>query len=255
MPPVIDAQIWLPGPTALAQEAEFVHVWRIPLNPSAPLLARLQGWLSQDERERAQRFRFDNHREQFIAAHGCLRDILGRYLSITPEALCFEISAYGKPSLIHENSGDQLTFNLSHSHELGLVAVSSRRAIGVDIEFIRAELADEQVARRFFSPGEVETLMSLPKEMRKEAFFTCWTRKEAFIKALGEGLSAPLDQFDVSFLPGKPAVLLETRPDPARALQWKLYGLQPGSGYAAALAAEGQTVPIQCWQWTEKAPG
>jgi 4'-phosphopantetheinyl transferase len=251
--PAEESQTWLSGPTAPRWEPEFVHVWRIPLNPSAPLLARLERWLSQDERERAQRFRFDNHREQFISAHGCLRDILGRYLSKTPDVLCFNTSAYGKPSLMSEFGGDELAFNLSHSHELGLVAVASRRAIGVDIEYIRSDLADEQVARRFFSSREVDALLSLPKDMRKEAFFTCSTSKEAYIKALGEGLSMPLDQFDVSLAPGEPAKLLETRPDPAQALQWKLYALQPGSGYAAALAVEGRPGPIHCWQWTENA--
>jgi 4'-phosphopantetheinyl transferase len=254
MQPTVDSQFWLPGPSALVSEAEFIHVWRIALNPPAPLLTRLERWLSPDERERAQRFRFDHHREQFITAHACLRDILGRYLSMTPEVLRFDVSAYGKPGLTNEFGGGKLTFNLSHSYELGLVAVADRRAIGVDIEYIRADLADEQVARRFFSNLEVEALLSLPKELRKEAFFTCWTRKEAFIKALGEGLSAPLDQFDVSLLPGGPAELLETRPDPAQALQWKLYALAPGSGYTGALAVEGQPGPINCWQWTEKTP-
>jgi 4'-phosphopantetheinyl transferase len=255
MQPAADTQTWLPGPNRPGWGSEFVHVWRIPLNPLAPLLARLESWLSDDERERANRFRFDNHREKFIAAHGCLRDILARYLSMTPEALHFKTNSYGKPSLIDEINGGQLSFNLTHSHELGLVAISSRRAIGVDIEYIRSELADEQIARRFFSNREADALLSSPLELRKEAFFACWTRKEAFIKAIGEGLSMPLDQFDVSLLPGEPAELLETRPDPAQALQWKLYALQPGSGYAAALAVEGRPVQIQCWQWTENAPG
>jgi 4'-phosphopantetheinyl transferase len=160
-------------------------------------------------------------------------------LNVEPGTLRFCYSEYGKPGLDQEFGGDENSFNLSHSNALGLLAVTRHRAVGVDIEHIRPDLADEQIARRFFSSREVQSLIALPAEVQKEAFFNCWTRKEAYIKAIGEGLSMPLDQFDVSLSPDEPANLLATRPDPAQALQWKLYSLYAGYGYAAAMAVHG----------------
>lgn len=247
-------QSWVAGPAAPQAPTNCVDVWRIPLNPPDSALIRLENWLTRDERQRAWRFRFPEHQRQFTAAHGCLREILSRYLRVTPDRLEFETGSYGKPYLAGELAADGLTFNLSHSNEIGLVAVSQKRAIGVDIEFIRADLVDEQVARRFFSDREVTEYLALPVEQRKDAFFTCWTRKEAYIKALGEGLSMPLNQFDVSIKPEEPAELLQTRPDPAQALQWRLYALYPGQGYVATLAVEGQPDSLYCWQWSESVP-
>lgn len=255
MLPTLSRQIWRPGPATPDRLAEFIHVWRFSLNPTPSLFAKLGEVLSSDERARAQRFRFDVHRNQFIAAHGCLRDILSRYLNLSPDVLEFSFSEYGKPYLKQKSDRGQLEFNLSHSHELGLAAVTSHSAVGVDIEYVRPELADEQVAWRFFSSSEVDRLMSLPEEKRKDGFFTCWTRKEAYIKARGEGLSMPLDQFDVSFEPGELARLIQTRPDPAQALQWKLYELSPGSGYVAALAVAGTRGEVTCWDWMGVSPG
>jgi 4'-phosphopantetheinyl transferase len=142
-----------------------------------------------------------------------------------------------------------LSFNLTHSHQLALYAVTRRREIGVDLEYVRADFADEQIAERFFSPREVAALRTVPENLLKEAFFHCWTRKEAYVKAKGEGLSIPLDQFDVSLAPGEPALLLSTRDDPQEADRWSLQALFPGSGYVAALAVEGRTWRLKCWQW------
>ncbi len=116
---------------------------------------------------------------------------------------------------------------------------------------MRPDLADEQIARRFFSNIEVDAYLSLPDQFRNEAFFTCWTRKEAYIKARGEGLSMALDEFDVSLIPGEPAKIINTRPDPAQALQWKLYPLYPSPGYCAALAVQGDEQIVHGWQWNE----
>lgn len=242
---------WTVGPEAPRLPINHVDVWRIPLNPPPAILIRLQSCLSESEIQRAQRFRFAEHQRQFIAAHGCLREILSRYLRVTPDHLEFQFSEFGKPSLTGELAASGVTFNLSHSNEIGLVAISLGRAIGIDVEYIREDLADEQVARRFFSDHEVTEFLALPLEQRKIAFFTCWTRKEAYIKARGEGLSMPLNQFDVSINPDAPAELLHTRPDPAQALQWRLYALYPGQGYVAALATEGQPASLGCWQWAD----
>lgn len=245
---------WTPGPTLPIIDGSSVHIWRIPLGLPAGLQARFAGCLSADEQARAQRFRFEVHRERFIAAHVGLRDILARYLSLAPGEIQFRVSQFGKPFLVDEQFSRGLTFNLSHSHELGLVAIATQRAVGIDIEHLRADLVEEQVARRFFSQHEVEAYLSLPPEIRKEAFFNCWTRKEAYIKAIGEGLSMPLDQFDVSLTPGEPARLIATRPDPAQALHWNLYALHPGNGYTAALVVNGLPAVLQLWHWTPNQP-
>jgi 4'-phosphopantetheinyl transferase len=226
-----------------------VHVWLLQLDLPPDKLADLWQILDAEEQVRASRFHFEHHRQRYISAHAGLRLILARYLNSPPTAIRYQFTEYGKPSLAPEINPPGLTFNLTHSHELGLVAVGIEQAIGVDIEHIREDLADEQVARRFFSAQEVQTLLSLPDEMRNRAFFNCWTRKEAYIKARGEGLSMPLDAFDVAIMPGEPALLMNTRPDPAQALQWNLYDLFLGSDYAAALAVQGAASSLSCWQW------
>jgi len=247
----VDSQIWFPGPISPKLATGSVDIWKIALNLSASTLEQIEAWLSEEEHQRASRFRFQAHQIQFIAAHGCLREILARYLNINPKELQFIASSQGKPSLADDFRSTGLTFNLSHSNEWGLVAVAYQRAVGIDIEFIRDGLADEQITRRFFSEHEVADLLSLPIELRRLAFFNCWTRKEAYIKARGEGLSMPLNAFDVAILPGEPVEIIRTRPDPAQALQWKLYALQPDDGYVAALSVEGQPDLLNCWQWSD----
>jgi 4'-phosphopantetheinyl transferase len=241
--------IWQGPPQRLALESGEVHVWRIALDQSGESLAALQQTLSPTEMERAGRFYFPRDRDHFIAGRGCLRVILGRYLNTASSGLNFLYSSYGKPSLSGEFAGGSLRFNLSHSGGLGLIAVTMLGEVGVDIECIRRELAGEDIARHYFSTAEVEALMRLPPKTRREAFFTCWTRKEAYIKARGEGLSLPLEQFDVTLVPGEPAALLATRPDPLEAQRWILHALEPGDGYVAALAVEGQMSKLFCWDF------
>ena len=155
------------------------------------------------------------------------------------------------PRWSRNRTPDAIRFNLSHSHGKALYAISRGREVGVDLEFIRCDLEAEQIAERFFSHSEIETLRALPPSLRKYAFFLCWTRKEAYIKARGEGLSMSLDQFDVSLTPGKPAALLRTNPDSDEALRWSLRDLKPASGYAAALAIRGSDFTLSCWQWPQ----
>lgn len=241
--------LWRRPPASLSLAANEVHVWRVALDVPPAFLRRLHCLLAADERQRAERFFFQKDREHFVAARGQLRAILSRYVGVEPDRLCFCYSAHGKPALAAESGGETLRFNLSHSHGLALCAVGLSREIGVDLEYIRADLADEQIAERFFSAVEVATLRSLPVQMQPEAFFNCWTRKEAYIKGRGEGLSLPLDQFDVSLVPGEPARLLNTRGDPQDVYRWSLQALSPGAGYVAALAVEGHAWRLQCWDW------
>jgi 4'-phosphopantetheinyl transferase len=132
---------------------------------------------------------------------------------------------------------------------VALYAVARGREIGIDLEFMRCDLEVEEIAERFFSRRETATLRALPTDLRKYAFFLCWTRKEAYIKARGEGLSLPLNQFDVSLIPGEPAALLSAQPDSDEALRWSLHEMTIASGYVAALAVEGRGWSLSCWQW------
>jgi 4'-phosphopantetheinyl transferase len=227
-----------------------VHVWRAVLDPPALWIERLQRTLSADEVQRAARFHFARDRRRFIVARGALRDILGRYLGVPPSALEFRYSVYGKPDLAGVADGQRLCFNLSHSYEMALFAITCDRDVGVDIEHLDRAIACEEVAERFFSARERATLRALPADVQHRAFFNCWTRKEAYIKAHGEGLSLPLDQFDVSLAPGEPVALLATHGDPQETLRWSLQALTPGPGYVAALAVEGQGWQLSCWQWS-----
>ena len=210
-----------------------VHVWRIALDQAAEAF---RGLLAVDEQERASRFRVERGADRYTVGRGALRTILARYTGTPPEALVFRYNQFGKPEL--EASG--FCFNLSHSHELALAAVARGRAVGVDIERIREQVLSDRIAERFFAPAEARVLAALPPEQQPQAFFHCWTRKEAWIKARGEGLSIPLSSFEVSFAPGEPARLLATRPDEGEAAQWTLRDLPCERGFAAALAVAGE---------------
>jgi 4'-phosphopantetheinyl transferase len=244
---------WRVPPERLALESGEMHVWRVTLVQPASALKYFLSILSSDEEARAESFYFEKDRNRFIAAHGVLRTILSRYLNVPPERLRFCYGRYGKPALAEDPGGRAIRFNMSHSHELALYAVTRDREVGVDLEYIRADFASHEIARQFFSPGEVARLGALPVSMRTEAFFNCWTRKEAYIKATGKGLSLALDQFDVSLAPGEPAVLLSTRENPQEASRWTLRELSPGPGYVAALAVEGRDWRLDCWQWSNLA--
>jgi 4'-phosphopantetheinyl transferase len=246
---------WCAPPSSLVLDSNAVHVWRADLNESPAQIDHFLNTLAPDERTRAERFYFQRDRGHFIVARGVLRATLGKYLHRAPESLIFCYSSHGKPALAPESGGDAIRFNLSHSHDIALYAFTRTYEIGIDVEWIRREIEAEQIAERFFSPQEVAALHALPKEQRCYAFFLCWTRKEAYIKARGEGLSLPLDQFDVSLTPEQPAALLATRPDPNEARKWSLRELTPGPGYVAALATERDDWSLLNWQWPSGGTG
>ena len=224
-----------------------VHVWRAGLAWSSDCMRRLTDTLSPDEQEKADHFHFDIDRRRQIVARGLLRRLLARVLRTTADRLRFDYSATGKPRLAGDPAEAKLEFNVSHSGGLVLIAVTVGRAVGIDVERIRADMAVDRIAAEFFSPRECAALAALPPHLQCDGFFACWTRKEAYIKARGDGLSLPLHQFDVSILPGQPARLLETRPDPAEARRWGLQDLYVGPGYKAALAAEGEGWQLKTW--------
>jgi 4'-phosphopantetheinyl transferase len=224
-----------------------VHVWRAGLAWSSDCMRRLTDTLSPDEQERAARFHFDIDRRRHIVARGLLRRLLARVLRTTPDRLRFDYSATGKPRLAGDPAEANLEFNVSHSGDLVLIAVTVGRAVGIDVERIRADMAVDRIAAQFFSARECAALAALPPHLQCDGFFACWTRKEAYIKARGDGLSLPLNQFDVSLLPGQPARLLETRPDPAEARRWVLQELNVGPDHKAALAVEGEGWQLKTW--------
>lgn len=233
----------------LSLEQGEVHVWRAELGASEAVLAGMRALLSDDERERAGRFHFQRDRSAFAVSRGVLRTLAGLYLDAPPEQLRFDYTPYGKPYLAGQFAGSTLRFNLSHSHEVVLYAFTSGVEVGVDVEYIRPELAGAEIAERFFSPREAGALFALPAAEFTEAFFKCWTRKEAFIKAVGQGLSFPLDQFVVSLAPRDQAALLSVRGDAREAARWSIRDVSPGQGYAAALAYEGEVGQVRCWRW------
>jgi len=241
--PFEESSTWAAAPEPPSLEAGTVDVWRVALDQPDDKLDRFQRMLEPDELNRASRFHFEKHRRHFIMARGFLRAVIGRYLEMQPEALRFSYGAYGKPALASEHA---LRFNLSHSHEVALLAVALGAELGVDVEHIRADFASEEIARRFFSRAEVEVFNALPKDEQVAAFFRCWTRKEAYIKAIGKGLSQALDAFDVTLAPdAAPELLRAEDDDPSR---WLLTDINAGAGYAAALAIEAPITTIRCFQ-------
>jgi 4'-phosphopantetheinyl transferase len=245
------APIWGVPPVTMELGNNEVHVWRVPLDEIVAQTDSYLHALAADERARAERLYFQRDRDRFIAAHGALRAILGFYLNRAPECVSFDYGSHGKPALAWESGGDTIRFNMSHSRGGALYAVARAREVGIDVEFIHRNLEVEQIADRFFSRRETATLRALPTDSRKYAFFLCWTRKEAYIKARGEGLSMPLDQFDVSLIPGEPAGLLNTQPDSDDAVRWSMQDLNLAGGYVAALAVEGRGWSLSRWQWRQ----
>jgi len=226
-----------------------VHVWRVSVDELlwSGSLERLGLTLSADERERAQAYQFSSDTKRFVLARGLLRTILGGYLNVPAGQLAFRYGPYGKPLLASESFDRTIRFNVSHSDGLAVYALSSDREVGVDIERLRPGLPVEEIARRFFSADEVAELLALPAQLRREAFFTCWTRKEAILKARGNGLSLSLSDFSVSLNPIEPAALLWARWDDREARRWSLKQLTLGGGYSGSLAAVGRQWELLCW--------
>ncbi len=242
---------WSAPPEPLRLEGDEVHVWRASLSQPQAYIHELQEVLAADEQLRAATYPSSRMGEHFIIARGLLRTILGRYQGQAPHQLRFHYGVHGKPALAGESGGDVLRFNVSHAHELVLIAVTRDREIGIDIEFVSRRRAERQIAERFFSVQEVAMLRALPEHMQREAFYHCWTRKEAYVKARGTGLALPLNRFTVSVSPAEPAVLMHTAGDSGGVASWTLEMLAPGSGYVAAIAVEGTISRVRQWQWTQ----
>ncbi|HYW71085.1 MAG TPA: 4'-phosphopantetheinyl transferase superfamily protein [Pyrinomonadaceae bacterium] len=230
------AQTWKVGPAKPVIWQNEVHIWRARLD--VPWSWTFDEALCLDDRTRADRFKFESDRRKFCAARASLRLILSRYLQVKPGRLPLEAGEFGKPFIADRKLAQGINFNLSHSHQLALIAISRNREVGVDVEFMRSDFVTDEVASHFFSRAEVEEFRAVAPNLRTRAFFNCWTRKEAYIKARGEGLYCPLDQFDVSVAPDRPALLLDSRVDANDTRRWSFENLSAGDRYAATVALE-----------------
>ncbi len=225
--------------------ADEIYVWRVDLGRVAAEVGQLS-YLSPDEVARARRFKFQVDRDHFVAGRAALRQILGRYLETRPSELVFDYGPQGKPSLA-DNPHD-LHFNLTHSRGLMLCALRRGRKLGIDVEHLRDDVDFEDIAQSFFAPQEIATLRTVPAHLKKRAFFRCWTRKEAYIKAAGQGLSLPLNEFTVPILDTEP-MRLRSKSAPLELEKWSLTPLPTEAGYVAALVTEGHTYTLALRDW------
>jgi 4'-phosphopantetheinyl transferase len=233
-------------PALALPEAE-VHVWRVRLDVEEARRDALSRSLSAQERERAARFYFDRDRHRFQVARGVLRELVGRYLGVAPGRVELGVGLAGKPIL--RECGEGLRFNVSHSGGRALLAFARGRELGVDLEAEREIPEMASLAERFFSAAEAAAWRALPSEERPAAFFRAWTRKEAFLKATGEGLFRALDSFDVSLGPAEPARLLRVAGAPNEVERWHLLPIEVGDGFQATMAVEGRPARVSCRDW------
>jgi 4'-phosphopantetheinyl transferase len=210
-----------------------IDLWRVDLDVDD---AAQSNTLSADELARARRYLSSQVRQCFVSSRTALRTILAKYLHTEPGELCFQYTPAGKPALGRQFADSPLRFNLSHSKHLMLVAVAWEHELGVDVEHIRMMPEEDTIAADFFSPAEYEIYRTLPGPAKQQAFFACWTRKEAYLKACGGGLAISLSGFQVTFAPGEPARLLKPAEGDLR--QWEMHDLNSFPGYAAALVIE-----------------
>jgi 4'-phosphopantetheinyl transferase len=243
-----DAIIWPMPPGKVALGAIDVHVWAVSLEPPAGFIPRCAAILSPDETERATHFRFDKHRNRFIVGRAILRSLLGRYLDCPPRQLEFVYGLHGKPALAG-HFAEALHYNLAHSEDLLLVAVTRIGAIGVDVEQIRAVSEADDLVERFFSPRENGLFKILSANEKNIAFFNLWTRKEAWLKATGEGIAHSLNRVEVTFLPGESAELLALPQHSDSNSNWVLRELIPAAGFIGALALPNLRFTISRFQF------
>lgn len=229
---------WMPPPPSLRLPEGSVHIWRASLDVSAASLARLAALLNPEESSRADRFVQQRDKHHFIVGRALLRLLLAGYFDLSPSSIQLETQQFGKLALATSQHPVPLHFNLSHSHGLAIYAFTLGHELGVDLEWLRPEIASEEIAGRYFSIREREELLSLPSSARVEGFFNAWTRKESYVKAHGKGLQIPLDSFDVTLAPGEPVILRSADCD-----RWRIHSFTPGENFTAAVTiAAGDTM-------------
>jgi 4'-phosphopantetheinyl transferase len=221
-----------PGPAG--QGSREVYLWTVALEASDGQVEECRAWLSEEEVSRATRYKFDRHRRDFVLSRGVLRALLGKLKQEHPVNISFSYASHGKPAL--QDLADPVRFNMSRSSSMAAYAFTIGCEVGVDVEQIAPVPELTEVAARFFAAEETAELMALSELSRVHGFFNCWTRKEAVVKALGEGLSIPLDSFRVTLRPGEPARLLCMADNVQAAKHWTLYDWAPATEWVCALA-------------------
>jgi len=225
------------------------HVWLLPCRQARTVMDELFVTLDEEERQRANRYRFEYDRDRFIASRGAVRQVLAGYLHCTPSEVGFDLTKRGKPRLA-ERHATMLRFNVSTSHDWAMLAVTLGREVGIDVERIDSKRADLGIASHYFAPGEVHALEGMAEDERLHGFFNCWTRKEAFVKATGEGLSRPLDSFEVSLAPGQPASLIRIQGRENAVQRWRMADLAEVPGYASSLVVAGSIGQLRSFMWS-----
>lgn len=234
---------WQPPPDDLVVDDGDIHVWFIDALDPLDNLAALRDLLSPSELDRAAKFHFEPDRRLFVVSHAAVRAILARYLNTPAASIEFTSGINGKPSLVPAWAASGIEFSLSHSHGVALVAVARNCAVGVDIEFVKTDFAFEGIAERFFTPGEVSALRALPSVLWRQAFYKCWTSKEAFLKAKGTGLAGQLDEVEINQDSGQNVRIQ------AAVAGWSLAELNPAGGYEAALVTAGAPAQVRLYRW------
>ena len=238
--------MWELPPENLFIAPSEVHIWRSDLQAPLTLFPQYEKVLSRDERIRAQKFHFQKDRNQYITGRGILRHLISLYTQIAPEKIKFEYSRFGKPSAPELPN---LQFNLSHAGGRVIYAFTRNGEIGIDLEALRKGIEIAQIAKRFFATSEREAILALPEAQRAAAFFHCWTCKEAFIKAHGQGLSLPLDEFEVDINPDKPAALKAVHWAPSIIRTWDIHAFHPGENFFAALVTDHKIKEVKYYDW------
>jgi len=229
-----------------------IHIWVADILSYSTLhLEQLKQCLSQDELEHASRYYFEKDKKYYITSRGILRKILSNYLTMKPEKIKFSYNPYGKPYLCNKFHTKNFNFNLSHSGDLALYIFSANFDVGIDLEKFQLIEGFIDIAMQFFSPNEFLKLKSIPHDQQLTAFFKCWTRKEAFIKAIGNGLSHPLDQFEVTLAPNETAMFVNIISKSTAASEWSLYSFTPKPNYEASFAFKGKCEKIEFFQYEE----
>jgi len=226
-----------------------VHIWSAKLDQPDSCLQTLYETLSKDERDRAERFVFEKDRRRFAACRGILRLLISRYQGVKADNISFIYGNNGKPALDASYNGEALYFNLSHSSDLALYAFTRDNEVGVDVEYMRDISDMGQIAERIFTAREIEAFLLLPEEEKKGSFFTSWTRKEALVKAIGKGLTLPLDRFEASLLSVKSPGVRDTNSNVRNMSGWSIIDLKPAVACIGALAVKCCMPETSCWHW------
>ncbi|HEX5159842.1 MAG TPA: 4'-phosphopantetheinyl transferase superfamily protein [Ktedonobacterales bacterium] len=244
------AREWIVAPSSIHFAENEIHIYRVFLDQPPGHVHWLTTILAPGERERAQRFHFERDRQRYVVGRASLRMLLARYVGAEPQSLEFQYGRHGKPELAAPRQASLLSFNVAHSEGIALYAVTRNHVIGADIERVRSLVHFDLMAELYFAAEERVALQGLSMPARQMAFFTCWTRKEAFMKALGLGMSIPLDSFAVSVAPTDSARLLRIAGSIEDAARWSLYALTPDSGFVATVAVQGPPTSLRLWSWS-----